>query len=135
MIRQDINLDGYWLATVFYLPMERDMQTVADALCRLGCPEEDIEKTWHYMTGEWNKGFTWSNPARRRSITIIGRAVSWSEFYNTVSHETRHIVDEIIAAYDVYNYGEPPAYTQGEIARQMAPVIRRFACPCCGLEK
>ena len=135
MIRQDINLDGYWLATIFYLPMERDMPTVAEALCRLGCPEEDIAKTWHYMTGEWNKGFTWSNPARRRSITIIGRALNWSEFYNTVNHETRHIVDEVIAAYHVLNYGEPPAYTQGEIARQMAPVIRRFACPCCGLEK
>jgi hypothetical protein len=30
------------------------------------------------------------------------------------------------------NYGEPPAYLQGYIGRQMAPMIHRLACPCCG---
>lgn len=134
MIWQEIDLDGYWLATVIYVPLEKDMPLVAEALSSLGCPDDDIDENWRNMTAEWNRGYTWSNPARRRSITLIGRATSWAQFYNTVQHETRHIVDEVMAAYDVMNYGEPPAYTQGEIGRQMAPVIRRIACPCCGVE-
>ena len=135
MIWQEINLDGYWLATVIYVPSERNMPVVTEALAKLGCPETEIEETWRSVTEGWNNGYTWSNPARRRSITIIGRAESWEEFFNTVIHETRHIVDEIAAAYDVMGYGEPPAYTQGEIGRQMAPMIRRIACPCCGIAK
>lgn len=111
------------------------MPAIAEALANLGCPDGDIQKTWRLMTEEWNKGYTWSNPSRRRSITLIGRAKDWSQFFNTVLHETKHIVDEVTAAYDVMNYGEPPAYTQGEIGRQMAPMIRRIACPCCGMEK
>lgn len=132
---QEIDLDGYWLATVIYVPQERDMAVVAEALERLGCPEKDIRDTWQAVTREWNRGYTWSNPCRRRSITIIGRAEDWPQLFDTVMHETGHIRDEIMAAYDVMNYGEPPAYTQGEIGRQMAPMIKKLACPCCGAER
>lgn len=135
MWMQLIDLDGYWLSTVIYIPQEKDMPVVAEALRNLGCPEEDISTTHRLMTEEWNRGFTWSNPHRRRSVTLIGRAESWEEFFNTVLHETRHIVDDVMTAYNVMGYGEPPAYTQGEIGRQMAPIIRRIACPCCGMEK
>lgn len=110
------------------------MPGVAEALADLGCPDDDINDVWHNMTKEWNRGYTWSNPARRRSITLIGRATSWPEFFDTVMHETGHIVDEIMMAYDIMDYGEPPAYTQGEIGRQMAPMIKRIMCPCCGME-
>ena len=135
MIWQTIDVDGYWLATVIYVPLEQDMPAVAEAMVRLGCPQEDIGKTWHLMTQEWNKGYTWSNPSRRRSITLIGRAWNWGEFFNTVLHETKHLVDEITAAYDVMNYGEPPAYLQGFLGQRMAPAIRRIICPCCGMER
>lgn len=134
MIWQTIDIDGYWLATVVYVPLADDMPAVAEAMERLGCPQEDIGKTWHLMTQEWNRGYTWSNPARRRSITLIGRAWNWEEFFNTVMHETKHLVDEITAAYDVMNYGEPPAYLQGFLGQRMAPAIRRIVCPCCGKE-
>lgn len=132
---QQIDLDGYWLATVIYVPQEEDMPIVAEALEKLGCPEKDIMDTWQAVTREWNNGYTWSNPSRRRSITIIGRSKDWPQLFDTVLHETGHIRDEIMAAYDVMNYGEPPAYTQGEIGRQMAPMIKKLACPCCGAER
>lgn len=132
MLRQLINIDGYWLVTVIYVPQERDMPMVAEAYERIGCPEEDIHIIERLMTEEWNKGATYSNPWRRCSVMTIGRSESWEEFFNTVLHETKHVVDDIVTAYDVINYGEPPAYLQGEIGRQMAPMIRRIACPCCG---
>ena len=133
MVWQEIDIDGYWLATIVYIPSQRDLPSVAEALSSLGCPDSDINESLSMMTEEWNKGYTWSNPARRKSVTIIGRSSSWEQFFNTVHHEARHIVDEIMMAYDIMNYGEPPAYTQGEIGRQMAPVIRRIVCPCCGM--
>ncbi len=135
MIWQTIDIDGYWLATVIYVPQHRDMPSVAEALSSLGCTDNDISNVWHLVTRQWNKGFTWSNPRRRRSITIIGRATDWPQFFNTILHETKHLVDEITAAYDVMNYGEPPAYLQGFLGQSMAPAIRRIVCPCCGYAK
>lgn len=134
MLRQLINLDGYWLVTVIYVPQERDMPMVAEAYRRIGCPEDDIRFIETLMVYQWNKGATFSNPVERRSVMVIGRSKNWEQFFNTVMHEVKHVVDDIVAAYDVMNYGEPPAYLQGEIGRQMAPMIRRIACPCCGIE-
>ena len=42
MLWQRIDLDGYWIATVVYVPLEKDMPVVAEALADLGCPDEDI---------------------------------------------------------------------------------------------
>lgn len=134
MLRQLIDIDGYWLVTVIYLPSREHIPVVAETFERIGCPEGDIEKIRHLMTDEWNKGATFSNPHRRCSVTVIGRSTSWEQFFDTVLHEVGHLRDDIVTAYDVMNYGEPPAYLQGYIGRQMAPMIRRLACPCCGLE-
>lgn len=132
MIRQEIDIDGWWRVTVFYIPGEEDMREVIGAYRGIGCPKEDIAKIQDVFPHRINKGVTYTSGYLRHSVTIIGRATSWDQFFDTVLHEVRHIVDDIVAWYDVMNYGEPPAYLQGEIGRMMAPAILRIACPCCG---
>lgn len=131
MIRQEIDIDGYWLVTVIYLPQPHELWHVAEAYEEMGCVEEEIDTIVKLMS-QWNHGATFTNPRRRRSVVTIGRATSWPQFFDTVLHETKHLVDDIVNAYDLMCYGEPPAYLQGYIGRQMAPVIKRIACPCCG---
>lgn len=135
MLRQMIDIDGWWLVTVIYLPQVHEAEAVAEAFESIGCADDDIGIIRRMISSEWNKGATFSNPYRRRSVMMIGRATSWEQFFDTVLHETKHVVDDITWAYDVMNYGEPPAYLQGYIGRQMAPMIRRIGCPCCGAER
>ena len=126
-------MDGWWRVTVFYHPWPEDVREVTDAYEELGCPLEDVMKIrWIVGRGIMNKGATYSSGSQRRSVVVIGRATSWEQFFDTVTHELRHVVDDIMLWYYVENLGEPPAYTQGEIGRQMARVIRDIACPCCG---
>lgn len=132
MIRQEIDIDGLWRITVFYVPGPADRDEVTDAFRGLGCPEEDVRTIRDEILPGLNKGVTFSSGYLRHSVTVMGRASSWDEFFNTVLHETRHIVDDITVWYDVTNRGEPPAYLQGEIGRLMAPAIQQIACPCCG---
>ena len=127
MFWQTIDIDGYWQVTAIYLPREEHMPMVAEALERIGCPWEDVEKTVWLLSNMWNKGATYSNMGRRRSVMVIGKATSWEQFFDTVLHEVKHVGDDIVMAYDVMNYGEPPAYLHGYIGRQMAPVIRQLA--------
>ena len=133
MIRQEIDIDGYWLVTVIFLPQYEHIDMVAEAFRKLGCKESDIGTICQLVGDEWNKGATFTNAASRRTVTVIGRSTTWEQFFDTVLHETKHIVDDIVKSYDIMNYGEPPAYLQGYIGRQMAPVIRQLGCPCCGL--
>lgn len=132
MIRQEIDIDGHWLVTVIYLPQPDELWKVAEAYERLGCLDDEVETIISLML-QRNKGATFTNFRMRRSVVTIGRATSWEQFFDSVLHETKHLVDDIVAGYDIMNYGEPPAYLQGYIGRQMAPVIKRLACPCCGV--
>ena len=135
MIRQEIDIDGWWRLTVFYAPGDSDVREVTDAYRGLGCPESDIDTIRTDILPRLNKGSTFTSGYLRHSVTVIGRASSWDQFFDTVLHEVKHIVDDIVSWYGIMNYGEPPAYLQGEIGRMMAPAIRRIACPCCGTEK
>lgn len=134
MIRQELDIDGWWRVTVFYLPGREDMPEVVGMLRSVGCPDSDLRKIMELFPDRMNKGVTFPGLYYRHSVTVIGRAVSWAEFFDTLLHETDHIVDIVTDYYRVSNHGEPPAYLQGEIGRQMAPAVRRIACPCCGTE-
>ena len=131
MIGQTIDIEGYWQVTVISLPQPDELMKVAEAYERLGCLQEEVDSVLELML-QWNRGATYTNFRQRKSVVAIGRSTSWEQFFDTVLHETKHLVDDITAGYDIMNYGEPPAYLQGYIGRQMAPVIKRLACPCCG---
>lgn len=134
MIRQELDIDGWWRITVFYMPGPDDMPEVIGTYRGIGCPESDIEKISSLIPSQMNKGVTFSSGYLRHSVTIIGRATCWAEALNTILHETDHLVDDITWWYNVVRHGEPPAYLAGEIGRQIAPAIKRIACPCCGVE-
>lgn len=134
MIRQELDIDGYWRVTVFYLPDVGDMAEVIGELRAVGCPASEVRKILRLFPHRRNKGVTFPGFYYRHSVTVIGKATSWSQFFDSVLHEVDHLVDVITEYYHVSNHREPPAYLQGEIGRQMAPAIRRIACPCCGIE-
>lgn len=134
MIRQEIDIDGWWRITVFYLPGEEDMPEVISSYRGIGCPESDIRKISSIFPSQMNNGVTYTSGYLKHSVTVIGRSTSWEEFFDTLLHEVGHIRDDVAVWYDIANYGEPPAYLQGEIGRLMAPAVRRIACPCCGAE-
>ena len=133
MIRQQFVIgNDSWQVEVFYLPWKEDIPTVAEAYERIGCPDSDIDKICHIIASMNNKGATYSSGYHRKSVVMIGRASSWDQLFDTVLHEVKHVVDDIVLWYRINNHGEPPAYLQGEIGRLMAPAIRMIACPCCG---
>lgn len=135
MIRQELDIDGWWSVTVFYLPVDDDMPEVIETLREAGCPRHDIRQVLDLFPHKLNKGVTWPGYRQRHSVTVIGRSSSWEQFFDTLLHEINHLVDIITDYYWVANHGEPPAYLQGEIGRQMASAVKFIACPCCGMQK
>lgn len=98
MIRQDIDIEGYWRIVVVY----------------------DV-----YL-GQDNSGFTYTNYEKRLSIVGIGRASSKSQFLNTIVHEAKHIQSNICTYYDVPEDGEQAAYLIGYIVMKMYDIFRNL---------
>ena len=100
MIRQDIDILGYWTIIIVY----------------------DI-----YL-GEKNSGFTHTNFNKRLSIVGIGKADSKKQFLNTIVHEAKHIQSHICNYYDVDEDSEDAAYLIGYIVMKMYDCFKQYLC-------
>lgn len=98
MIRQDIDINGYWRIIVCY----------------------------NVYLGSDNGGFTYSNLNKRYSIVGIGYADSKKQFFNTLIHEAKHVQSHICKYYDVPEDGEQAAYLIGYIVMKMYNGFKKF---------
>ena len=98
MIRQDIDVEGYWKIIVVYN-------------AKLG--SEDV-------------GFTYSDYNKRVSIVGISPTSSQEQLINTLVHEAKHVQSHICKYYNVPEDGEQAAYLIGYIVQKMHRVFTNF---------
>ena len=98
MVRQDIDIDGYWKLIVAY----------------------DV-----YL-GELNSGFTHTDFTKKQSVVVIGKADSRRQFVNTIVHEAKHVQSHICRYYNVPEDGEDAAYLIGYIVMRMYRAFSRM---------
>lgn len=98
MIRQDIDINGYWKVTIAY-------------------------NVW---LGERDTGFTYSDFDKKKSIVGISLSTSEEQFFNTLVHEIKHVQSHICRYYNVKENSEAAAYLSGYIAQKVYKVFKRF---------
>lgn len=98
MIRQDIDINGYWKVIVVY-----------DA----------------YL-GQKNTGFTYTDFNKRKSIVGISDTTSQEQFFNTLTHEVKHLQSHICKYYNVSEDSEEAAYLTGYVVQQMHKVFKNM---------
>ena len=98
MIRQDIDVDGYWKIIVLY----------------------------NAPLGSKDVGFTYTKFAKRKSIVGIARTSSQEEFLNTLVHEAKHVQSHICSYYNVPEDSEQAAYLIGFIIQRMHRVFKNM---------
>lgn len=98
MIRQDIDVEGYWRIIVVY-----------DA-----------------PLGNKDVGFTYTDNEKKTSIVGIARTSSQEQLLNTIVHEAKHVQSHICAYYNVPEDGEQAAYLIGYIVQRMHRVFRNM---------
>lgn len=91
MIRQDIDINGYWTLIIVY-----------DA----------------YL-GKKDSGFTYTDYNKRKSIVGISPTSSQEQFFNTIVHEAKHVQSHICKYYDIEEDSEDAAYLIGYIVQKM----------------
>lgn len=98
MIRQDIDIEGYWTIIVVY----------------------------NAPLGSKDVGFTYSDYSKKTSIVGIASTSSQEQFLNTLVHEAKHVQSHICHYYEVPEDGEQAAYLIGYIIQRMHRVFRNL---------
>ena len=98
MIRQDIDINGYWKITVVY----------------------------NVYLGERDTGFTYTDFNKKKSIVGISLTTSEEQFFNTLAHEIKHVQSHICKYYNVEESSEDAAYLIGYIAQRMYKTFKYF---------
>ena len=98
MLRQDIDLNGYWHIIVVY----------------------------NAFLGQEDSGFTHTNYNKKLTIVGIGQASSKEEFINTIAHEAKHVQSHICKYYKVDEDSEEAAYLMGYLVMKMYNEFKNY---------
>ena len=98
VIKQTINLNGYWNIIVLY----------------------------NAYLGQYNSGFTHTNFKKKLSIVAISIATSKEEFINTIAHEAKHLQSHICKYYKVSEDTEQAAYLMGYLIEKMYNKFKNY---------
>lgn len=131
MIRQEVYIERYdWVVHVYYAVDAYYINEIMGRLLEIDCPNKFLQQAYDNMrANKLNRGLTYSNYRRRETVMVIGLASSPAEYENSIQHELRHLVDNIVDAIGL-EPGEPPGYLTGETAMLMHPVTKLLTCEC-----
>lgn len=116
-----------WQCIFIYDAGEDDAEIILSLLHRAGCSGLTKRKAERNLrSGMLDTGLTYTNEKGHVSISVIGKASSGAEFWNTLDHEKGHMVMHIAEALHVDPYGEKYEYLAGEIARHTYDIARLY---------
>lgn len=124
MIRNTININGYWKVIVYYNVNYNFFNIIYEDLKDIKCSKPTIDEIYHNMFYNNAKGVTISNTYLYTSIVLLNKHKDYYDYINSIVHEAEHIKQSILKTYSIKDEGEPPAYTIGYIAKKMLiPVL------------
>ena len=92
-----------------------------------GVPDDNAQAAMGVLSKP-DTGMTITSMQDMMSVILISRATSDAEWFDTLVHELKHVVEHISEFYRVDPKSEAAAYLQGEIGRQLFPLIMQKMC-------
>lgn len=124
MIRQEFNVKHYWKVIVYYDVDYNLFNYIKDEIYDVIHKEKDINRLYYNMSTHKAKAVTVSSIKKHKSIVLFNKHKSYYDYINSIVHEAEHIKQAMLDAYDVEDYGEPPAYTIGFLAMKMLMILK-----------
>lgn len=119
-----------WWVKVFYVVEYIPLDLIVSELKKIGCDSTD-EVISLFEDDAENKGYTYSNLTKRKSIMIIGATTCPAEFQHTYDHEKLHLAMHIAKEDRIDPFSEELAYLIGDIGFNMFPLAKKFLCEHC----
>lgn len=119
--------DDDWGILLVYDYDYRDFDRILSMLRAFGLHDHRVQAAMSVLS-KLDTGMTLTIPSDLMSVLFISEATSDEEWFNTLIHEVKHVTEHISEFYQVEPTSEPAAYLQGEIGRQLFPMIMRKMC-------
>lgn len=113
----DIDDDKWGVIMVYDFDM-LDWDDMAAIMRAFGLPMRKVRYAIRVLSTP-NSGLTISSPELRMSVVFIGEPTTKSQFWNSVSHEMKHVTDAIIDYYQEPLDGESAAYLSGYLLQKV----------------
>lgn len=133
MIVQDIYIRrADWHVKVYHAVDAMYADEIIDDLIRIGCSGATLTKAKDSLwRGAVNSGLTYSNLKRHETVMVIGLTTSGAEYWNSLEHEMRHLLQHIEESLGLDHYGEEISYISGEFIRDVYGGAKDLLCECC----
>ena len=126
MVKQTFDIDGYWKVVVVYDLDYNFFDDVAFELRKIGFSKAAVDEVYNSMRFEDVKAVTCSKVGEHTSVVIFNTHASDADYISSIVHEAEHVKQAMLAAYNVEDRGEAPAYTIGYIVKKMYEVFRKL---------
>lgn len=123
MVKQVIDIDGYWEVVVYYDLNYHFWNAVETELKRAGVSDDSLKVLLETMSTGEAKAVTYSNSRKRISVVLFNRHDDIEDYINSLVHEAEHVKQAMLKEYEVEDSGEDPAYTVGYIVGRMWEVF------------
>lgn len=119
-----------WRVTVF-LPITRyHVEEILDALRSIEITDENYNTAKENLTtGRVNNGFTFSNAARRETVSVWAICTSPAMYFNLIVHELHHLSVHIADENNLDLRGEEVCYINGDTAQHLWELCWPLICP------
>ena len=126
MIKQVIDVNGYWKIIVYYNVNYNLFHIIEDDIAKNSTPVEGIDAIKYNLFTNKAKAVTISNRHKYISFILFTKHTSREDYISSIVHEAEHVKDAMLKQYRIKNSGEPPAYTIGYIVKEMYIVFNRY---------
>lgn len=123
MIKQILKVSNKWKVVIYYNVNHNLFYYIKQELKQFKIPNSIINRVELKLKYNKIKAVTINNIEQHISFVIFNTHKSKEDYINSIIHESEHVKDAILKAYNVQNYGEPPAYTIGYLASKMLKII------------
>ena len=126
MIKQTFSIDGYWEVIVYWNMDYNFFDDVEFELRKTGFSRIAVDEVYNTLKYGNAKAVTCSRVGEHRSIVVFNVHKSKADYISSIVHESEHVKQAILTAYNIEDMGEAPAYTIGYIVMKMYDVFRQF---------
>ena len=130
MIIQKIHLKKYdWRIVICYEVTNEHLRPILKILEEMEADYNSVmAATKNISANLLNTGFIYSNYDKKQSIIVVGKASSYGQLLNTISHEINHLETHIATVYNLDQAGEEVCELVGYITQRMSTVFKKLIC-------
>lgn len=123
MIKEVLDVNGYWKVIVYYDINYNLFDHIATSLYHIGTKTKAIDRIYKNMVTV-AKAVTVSNIKLRTSIVCFNKHKDKYDYVNSIVHEAEHVKQAMLKAYHITDAGEPPAYVIGFLVMKMMKFLK-----------